>query len=395
MLILFYVSLAAVGYVYFGYPLVLWIGAFGRKQTFRRGDGQPLISVIVAAHNEESQIAAKIHNLIESKYPRDRVEILIGSDGSSDKTEDIVREFTCEGVGLLSFPQQQGKSAIQNGLVAVASGDILVFTDADCFFAPDALSFIVENFADPRVGLVTAHPRYLNESETSITENESIYLRYETWLRRQESDRGLMAMASGSLFALRRSLWHPLKPGEGYDFVCPLRVAQAGMLNRLDDRVAAVTRLTQDQPAAMLRMKTRIIGKDFRGLLSHGDLLNPIVHGSLAAGLWSHKLLRWLVPYFLLALMASNLALPGRPFFRAVFALQATFYALALVGLAARGRSDKFPFSVPASFCIVNFAALQGTLSCFAGKTSGRWIPERNSSPAAEIDPAATARGLK
>jgi cellulose synthase/poly-beta-1,6-N-acetylglucosamine synthase-like glycosyltransferase len=174
MLILFYVSLAAVGYVYFGYPLVLWIGAFGRKQTFRRGDGQPLISVIVAAHNEESQIAAKIHNLIESKYPRDRVEILIGSDGSSDKTEDIVREFTCEGVGLLSFPQQQGKSAIQNGLVAVASGDILVFTDADCFFAPDALSFIVENFADPRVGLVTAHPRYQNESETSNTENESI-----------------------------------------------------------------------------------------------------------------------------------------------------------------------------------------------------------------------------
>ena len=182
-------------------------------------------------------------------YPRDLVEILIGSDGSSDRTEDIVSTFAHEGVGLISFPQQQGKSAMQNGLVAAASGEILVFTDADCLLSPDALSLLVENFADPRVGLVTARPHYVNGSETSITENESLYLRYETWLRERESERGILAVASGSLFAMRRSLWQPLDPTLSDDFVLPLRVAKAGMLNRLDMRVSAVTRLSQNRPA--------------------------------------------------------------------------------------------------------------------------------------------------
>ncbi len=395
MLIVFWACLAMVAYVYFGYPLLLRLGAFGRRTTFQRGHVQPLISVIVAAHNEESQIAPKIRDLLDSDYPRRRVEILIGSDGSSDKTEAIVREFVHEGVGLVSFPQQQGKSAIQNGLVSAASGEILVFTDADCLSPPDALSHIVENFGDPRVGLVTARPFYLNEGETAIAENESLYLRYETWLRRQESERGLLAMASGSLFAMRRSLWRPLDRAFGDDFVCPLRVAQAGKLNVIDERVTAVTRLSQDQPGSMLRMKTRIVSKDLHGLLAHHQLLDPVRHGTLAASLWSHKLLRWFVPYFLVALMASNLFLLGRPFIRAFFCLQLALYSLALVALASRGRLNRFPLSVPLSFCIVNFAALLGTLKCLAGRTSGQWAPEREDSGAIRMNPAAPFREFK
>lgn len=396
MLILFCLCLAAIAYVYLGYPLFLWLGAFGRRRLFRRGTARPSVSMIVAAHNEESAIEAKLQNLLALYYPRDLVETLIGSDGSSDRTEDIVREFTHEGVGLISFPMQQGKTAMQNGLIAAASGEILVFTDADCLLAPDALGCLVENFADPRVGLVTARPRYLNQDETSITENESLYLRYETWLRAQESERGILAVASGSLFAMRRSLWRPLDPALGDDFALPLRVAQAGMFNRLDERVSSVTRLSQNRPGSMLRMKTRIIGKDLRALLVHRSLLDPSRHGALAAGLWSHKLLRWFVPYFLLALLAANSALLAHPLFRIFLALQLAFYALAIAGFARRTNSAAGTWSIPMSFCLVNLAAMLGTLHCLAGRTSGRWTPDRIESPPARSSPAvAPVRGVK
>src|ERR1700735_1177106 len=162
MTLVFWLLVFVVVYVYFGYPLLLKLHLLGRSNSWHRGEAQPLISVIVAAHNEESVIESKITNLLSSDYPRERVEVLIGSDGSSDSTEDVVRKFAGEGVGLISFPQQQGKSAIQNGLVAKASGSILVFTDADCILSAHALSCLVENFADDQVGLVAGVPQYQN-----------------------------------------------------------------------------------------------------------------------------------------------------------------------------------------------------------------------------------------
>ena len=217
MLICFWVCVAIVWYVYAGYPLLLWMGAFGRRGVARQenvvvaGEMPSMVSVIVAAHNEEAAIAAKIRNVLASDYPRERIELLIGSDGSSDRTEEIVRGHVGDGVGSISFPQHMGKSAIQNALVAAASGEILVFSDADCEFDAAALRMLVQNFADTEVGLVTAAPRYLNAGETTITRNESAYLRYESWIREEESRLGMLAMASGSLFAVRRRLWRDRK----------------------------------------------------------------------------------------------------------------------------------------------------------------------------------------
>jgi cellulose synthase/poly-beta-1,6-N-acetylglucosamine synthase-like glycosyltransferase len=377
-ILLFWICLATIISVYAGYPLMLGTGLLGRRKPHDRTGVTPLLSVIVAAHNEESSIEAKIRNVLASDYPRERLEILIGSDGSSDRTEEIVRRYSADGVGLISFPQQHGKSAMQNGLVAAASGSILVFTDADCLFSPSALGCLVENFAGPQVGLVTARPRYTNEAETTVTQNESTYLRYETWLREQESERGILAMASGSLFAVRRSLWQPLDADLGDDFVLPLRVAKAGLRNILEPHAVAVTSLTQGEPSSMLRLKIRIISKDFRALLLHPELLNPLRHGALAAGLWFHKLLRWLVPYFLLGLLAGNLFLLDRPFFRVLLTLQVIFYAVAVAGIFFRARATRFPWSIPMSFCVVNLAALLGTLKCLAGGKSGQWKPQRN-----------------
>jgi|SRR5580658_9830106 glycosyltransferase involved in cell wall biosynthesis len=375
--LLFWTCLSIIVWVYFGYPLALKIGLIGRREQFERGDSAPSISVIIPAHNEESGIEAKLRNLLTLDYPREQVEILVGSDGSSDRTQEIVERFVGEAVGLLSFPQQQGKSAIQNGLVAVASGSILVFTDADCLLPPDAFRRLMQNFADARVGLVTARPKYTSARDTATAQNEGLYLRYETWLRKQESHRGLLAMASGSLFAMRRSLWRPLEWNLGDDFVLPLRIARAAMRNVFDERVAASTNLSQNDPQGMLRLKVRVISKDFRALLANRALLNPFRYGAAAIGLWSHKLLRWFVPYLLLALLATNLLLLDARFFQIALALQAAFYALAAAGLALRGRLRGFLWSVPMSFCVVNCAALLGTLKCLSGRTSGAWTPER------------------
>ncbi|HKS83802.1 MAG TPA: glycosyltransferase [Candidatus Acidoferrales bacterium] len=378
--LLFWACLLIVAAVYFGYPMALAAGALGRRKSHICGDSYPFVSVIIAAHNEEACIEAKIQNVLASDYPREKIEILIGSDGSSDGTEEIVRRYERDGVGLLSFPQQHGKSAIQNGLVAVSNGSVLVFTDADCFTPPETLRRVLSHFTDSNVGLVTARPQYSNLTETRISENEGAYLRYETWLRRQESERGLLAMASGSFFALRRSLWRPLDPALGDDFALPLRVALAGLRNILDPSVVAVTHLSQSQPRSMLRLKTRIISKDLRALLVHRAILNPLRFGSVAASLWFHKLLRWLVPYFLLAALAANSFLANHAPYRALLAAQLAFYALALAGLALRGRALPSLLSLPTSFCLVNFAALAGTLKCLLGRKSGQWHPDRRAS---------------
>jgi GT2 family glycosyltransferase len=227
------------------------------------------------------------------------------------------------------------------------------------------------------VGLVTARPHFENFSETSVTRNEDIYLRYETWLREQESARGVLALASGSLFAMRRALWRPLNLAMGDDFELPLRVARAGFQNVLEPEAIAVTRLTQNEPRSMFRMKVRIIAKDLRALAAYRDLLDPLRHGGLAIALWSHKLLRWFVPYFLLALFASNVFLLHASFFRTVLAMQAAFYSFAAVGLVFRRAARRTIFSIPASFCVVNAAAFFGTLSCAFGRTFNRWTPAR------------------
>lgn len=381
MIAVFFVCLVVIAYVYAGYPLLLRAGAFGARYDWKCGLTKlPFITIIVPAHNEEASIAAKIENLLASDYPRERMDILIGNDGSSDRTEEIARGYAGDGVGLISFPQQHGKSAIQNGLVSFASGEILVFTDADCTFGSQTLRLLINNFADPAIGLVTGRPSFANPRETGVTRNEGIYLRYETWLRREESARGLLALASGSLFAMRRDLWQPLDASMGDDFALPLRVAIKGFRSVLDDRAVAVTQLTQNQADSMFRMKMRIIAKDFRALLAYREMLNPFRHGALALALWSHKLLRWLMPYFLIALFSANTLLLSSPLSQLFWGLQVAFYALACCGLYLRGAVRTAIVTIPTSFCIVNAAALMGTLSCILGRSFGQWAPDRPTS---------------
>jgi len=370
--LLFWICLGLILYVYAGYPLLLASGILGHRKPICQGEELPSVSVLVPAHNEEKVIRSKIENLLQLRYPKDKVEILVGSDGSTDQTDAIVRSFKNPAVQLTRSEKRCGKSVIQNQLVSHSTGTVLVFTDADCFLPPEALRVLLRNFADPEVGLVTNCAAILNEDESGVVENEGFYWKYERWLRCQESSRGLLAMASGSFFAMRRSLWTALDANVGDDFVLPLRVAKAGYRNVLERATSARTRIDQNQPQSMLRMKMRIISKDLRGLLKNAACLNPFQTGAVAVSLWSHKLLRWAVPYFLIGLFLSSCALSSHAGYRALAVAQGGFYLLALAGLLRGGRF-RFPWSVPLSFCLVNFAALLGTLHCLSQRTIGTW----------------------
>jgi cellulose synthase/poly-beta-1,6-N-acetylglucosamine synthase-like glycosyltransferase len=377
MKVLFWICLALTAYVYCGYPLILLAGLFGRRKPVRRGGGQPKISVLVPAHNEESVIWKKLENLLTLDYPRESYEIIVGSDGSTDKTADIVIEFGAEGVRLIDSSQQQGKSAIQNLLVAESKSEIIVFTDADCWVPPEALRILAENFADPEVGLVTANPVYANRDETDVTRNEGLYWRYESWLRQQESDRRLLCMASGSLFGMRRSLWKPLDPRCGDDFVLPLQVALRGFRNIVNPRIAVSSELTQKNPSLALKMRKRIVSKDLRGLYANKSALNPLQTGALAFGLLSHKLLRWLVPIFLLGLFMSNLFLLWTAFYRLSMIAQILFYTFAVAGAFRSNKQPGSLWSVPFAFCVMNLGVFLGTLHFVSGRTIGQWRPVR------------------
>ena len=373
MTLLFWLCIAVIFYVYLGYPALLASGVLGRRQRIRREGCEPFVSVIVPARNEERSIAGKLENLLALDYPSEKLEILVGNDASTDGTAALVRGFENPAIHLIDCQTRQGKSAMQNLLVERAQGEILAFTDADCLLPSSALRRIVENMGDPRVGLATNCAVITNEQETAIAKNEGLYWRYEAWLRRQESDRGLLAMASGSLFAMRRNLWRPLDPSLGDDFVLPLGVARAGYRNVLETRISARTTLGQSRPHSMLRMKMRIISKDFRGLLKNADCLNPFKSGRVAIALWSHKLLRWAIPYFMLAAFVANLFLLRDPVYLFLFAVQILFYGLSIAGLLLESYEIHFPLSVISSLCLVNFAALLGTLHCFSRRTAGQW----------------------
>lgn len=372
MTITFWLFALLILYVYVGYPALLVSGALGKRRRTRQASIYPFASVLIPAHNEEKVIRAKLQNVSAQDYPANRLETLVGNDGSTDKTAEVVKRTKAAVVQLINSDTPIGKSAIQNKLVERSAGDILIFTDADCLLPANAVRTMVRHFADPAVGLVTNCASISNDKETAVVEGEGLYWRYERWLRKQESDRGLLAMASGSLFAMRRELWSPLNANVGDDFVLPLRAARHGFRNILETRVSAQTVLSQNQPRSLFRMKARIISKDLRGLLQNASCLNPFVVGPIAVGLFSHKLLRWAVPYFLIAMFVSNLFLAGHTLYTVTLGAQIAFYTLAAVGLLA-GRNVRFPLSAALSFCVVNFAALFGTVHCLTFQSAGRW----------------------
>lgn len=361
-------SLFLLAYTWAGYPLLLLALRKAASLPSPPANRKPTMSIVVTVHNEESQIAAKLEDCLALQWPRESLEILVASDGSTDATEEIVEAFVRRDlrVKLLRTAGRAGKSGAQNLAAEHARGEILVFTDAGTRTRPGFLPQVVENFADPRIGLV-APVVHFGRFDTAVSKGQGAYWRFELFLRQLESDIGILATASGAAFAIRRALFRPIPVQFGDDCIVPLDVRLQGF-RVLQEQRAVVFDEMPHSVEAELRTRIRMTARNWSGILSRPGLLNLVRFPGTAWGLLSHKFLRWMTPVFLAGMLLANAMLASRSQFRLLFALQVCFYVAALIGWRrSRLRPCERIFGYPFAFCLANLGFLLGILRSLLG----------------------------
>ena len=373
MIAVFTVAALVTVYIYFGYPLLIFVLARLRPRPIARADVTPSMTLLIPAYNEEATIERKIRNALALDYPKGQLEILIVADGCTDATCEIVRRHD---VRLLEIPRGGKANALNRG-AAEATGDILVMTDANVELAPDALRVLARAFADPQVGGVSGRKQAIVRKGADTTEvGENLYWRWDQWQKTLESAIGSIFAADGTLYAIRRSLYVPIDdPAQADDIAISARVVLQGYRLVLDPDAVAY----EDAPvegADEFRRKVRVTNHSVRALLNLGGAL--WTSGFYSVELLSHKLVRHLIPFFLIALLAASAWLARTShLFGLTLALQALFYLLAVAGALlrhSRGGALKL-LSVPYYFCLVNAAALLGVLSIARGTRVRAWSP--------------------
>lgn len=372
----FVLSSALTAWVYAGYPLALALLGRVRPRPRVRAPLELPLSVIVAAHDEVDVIASKVANVLTCDYPAPLLELIVASDGSDDGTVEAARRAGATRV--LDLPRV-GKLAALNRAAEVAGGEVLVFTDADSLFEPRSLRELVSNFADDQVGAVAANVvRCVEEDGRPVACGEGLYWRYERLIKRLEDRVGSVVSASGHLYAVRRRSFAPSSLMAGTDdFVISSQVVRAGGRLAFDEH-AIVLVGTPEEGATELRRKVRVMNRGLRAALALGDALLPTRTGLYALEVIVHKLLRRLVGFALIALLASSIVLAAQsPTWWIALAPQLGFYALAAAGalLAATRWGRLKPLWIPYFFCLANGAAALAVLSLLAGVRFERWEP--------------------
>lgn len=374
MVILFWASVGLILWVYAGYPLLLWLlQRLLAPRAVQQRPIEPHVTLIVSAYNEAEVIRAKIANSLALDYPRSKLEVLVISDCSADGTDDIVREYEGQGVRLLRMNERGGKTLGLNAGVPAAQGEIIIFSDANAMYHPQVVRNIVRNFADPQVGCVTGESRYNLDGATDSTESENLYWRYELALKQMESRIGSLVGGDGAIYAIRKSLYRPLQAADLSDFVNPMQISLQGYRNVYEPEAVSFENGadTFDQE---FRRKVRIVARAWRGLLRVRPVLNPFRFGFFTLQVFSHKLLRWLIPVFMLGALLANFFLLHSPFYLFTGIVQAFFYVLAGIGLLQSHRAEVARvFYVPYYFCLVNYASLLGILSYYRGQSFTTW----------------------
>ena len=372
--IVFIAVMAMIAFVYAGYPALIFALSVVFKRQVRRADITPRVSIIIAAYNEERDIAAKLENTLALDYPRDRMEIVVASDCSTDRTDEIVRRFGEEGVILSRQPDRFGKTVAQHRAVKVSSGEILVFSDATTMYEPDALRKIVRSFADPEVGCVAGQLVYVDASSSVVGKGCRSYWGYEKFLKACESRMGSLIGVSGCFYAVRRICHSRLAIDMIDDFVIAIEIHLQNLRAVYEPEAIAVedtNRRSKDE----FRMRVRVIKQTISALLRYRHALNPIRHKLFAFQMITHKALRYAVPYLLIAtLVASGLASDSVAWLRFAFIAQVALYVAAFVGWFAERLKIKLgPLAIPYYFVLVNAASLVAFLKVVYGEPYIVW----------------------
>ena len=295
--IIFWTSVAALFYTYVGYPLLIYVYSLIFPKPIKRGDFEPFVTVLITAYNEELDIRAKLENTLKIDYPPEKLEILVASDGSTDKTDEIVREFAASGVKLFRQEGRVGKTYTQNKAVEQASGEIVLFSDATTMYQSDVLKQILPNFADETIGCVAGKLIYVDPGETNVGKGAKSYWNYETFLKRSESLACSLIGASGCLYAVKKSAYKPMYAEACSDFLIATVLYEQGLRTVFEPN-AVCTEETNRQSKNEMQMRVRVISQTFTDLWRNRNMMNPFRSGFYAVELISHKLFRYAVPFF-------------------------------------------------------------------------------------------------
>ncbi|WP_162670633.1 glycosyltransferase family 2 protein [Gemmata massiliana] len=332
----------------------------------------PTLSLLIAAHNEEADIEARIKNALALDYPAGKLEIVIASDGSTDATNDIVRKFADRGVRLLAYSLNQGKASVLDKSVPRLNGEIVILSDANTHMEPDVAQRLAAWFLDPDIGVVCGR-LVLTDAKTGKNV-DGLYWKYETFLKKCESRLGALLGSNGAIYAIRKALFPGIASGTIIDdFVIPLDAKLQSGCRIVYDPDAVAYEETAPTMRAEFRRRVRIGAGGFQSIGMLWPLLSP-VHGWVSFTFLSHKVLRWVCPFFLLGMLGANALLLSDPLYASTMGAQAAFYALAAAGnwLPAQPRFLRF-FRLPTMFVSMNAALFLGFFRWCLGRQGGTW----------------------
>jgi len=380
--ICFWVSIFLIIYPSVIYPSLVYVLGLIRPLRVKRRSWFPSVTVLIPAYNEAQNIAATIQNKLDQDYPSDRIEIIVISDGSTDGTDDIVRQFSSENVRLIRREPREGKAAALNEAVRFARGEILVFSDANSLFAPDAIRRMMENFGDPKVGYVTGNLTYRIRSVGAAGNGCSAYMKYENTLRTIETRAGSIIGVNGGVDAIRRELYRDVPRNLITDFVLPLHVISTRHRVVYDERVHS-SEVANSELSSEFRMRVRVSLRALQGMAYMRRLYNPINHPWAAFGLISHKVSRYFGFLFLSIAFAANLMLISNPGYVVLLIAQTMAYLLALLGLRkGLPKVCSRVTSIPAYFLMSNVAFTVAAIKFLQGETMATWQPRAGAQPA-------------
>jgi cellulose synthase/poly-beta-1,6-N-acetylglucosamine synthase-like glycosyltransferase len=376
-----YIFWAAIGiliYIYLGYPLLVFLlGGICRREV-RKSDQCPHVSIVIAAFNEETHIRQTVENKLRLEYPEDRLEILVVSDGSTDGTDSIVRNFDSRRIRLFRQEPRQGKTAALNMAVQEAKGDIVVFSDANSIYSTDALKNLVANFSDDSVGYVTGKLIYGRPGGSKIGDGCTKYMRYENLLREYETRIGSIVGVNGGIDAVRKTLYEPMNPEQIPDFILPLKVVEKGF-RVVYDPDAVLMEDALKGSSDEYSMRVRVALRALNAIKDMYHLMNPFRYRFFAWQFFSHKTLRYLAFLFLVIAYASNLVLLKREgIYLAAFVAQTLLYLFALAGwFTEMAKKESGMFYLPFYFCLLNVASAEAFVKMLQGRRQVIWNPRK------------------
>jgi len=371
---IFFFSIVFILYAYFGYLLSLLILSFFKSCPVAKGNITPTVSFIITAYNEEKRIVEKIENTLKQDYPREKLEIIVASDCSSDRTDEIVKSYQSIGLRLVRASARKGKENAQKLAVDAASGDILIFSDSATILMPDGISKIVRNFNDPTVGCVSSVDKFI-DSEGSIS-GEGAYVKYEMLSRSLETKVNTLVGLSGSFFAARKEVCKDWSADLQSDFNTLLNSIKIGLRGVSDPDSIGYYRNIADEKKEFDR-KVRIVLRGISVFMRNLELLNPLKYGLFSWQLFSHKLCRWMVPFGMLIALGTNILLAFNSLFYTVaLVIQIVFYSFALAGMYL-GSFSRGILKLPFFFVSVNYAILNAWFKYVSGERMVSWPPSQ------------------